>query len=115
MQDYISIKDQNFSYLGKNSKMSGKFHLSGNTRISCDIDGEITMTDKSDLFIEPCASFIGTIHCHNIEVHGQFEGSLKASGIVSIYPPACVTGDIQCENLLVYPGAILNIDGHTTD
>ncbi len=63
----------------------------------------------------PHCTFIGNINCHNIEIHGQFEGTLKASGLVAIFPPASVTGDIQSEQLVVYPGAILNINGHTTD
>ena len=114
MDNLISIQEQNFSYLGKGSKITGQFQLSGNTRISCEIDGEISMIDDADLFIEPNASFIGNIHCHNIEIHGQFEGTLKATGLVAIFPPASVTGDIQSDKLVVYPGAILNINGHTS-
>ncbi len=115
MDHLLSIKDQNFSYLGKGSKITGQFQLSGSTRISCHIDGDISMLDESDLYIEPAASFIGNINCHNIEIHGQFEGTLKASGLVSIFPPASVTGDIQSESLEIYPGAILNINGQTSD
>lgn len=115
MPDYIDIQKQDFSFLGKGSKISGVFHLQGPTHMSSEIDGEIFMKDKSDLCIEKSGCFIGNITCHNLEIYGHFEGSIESSGKVTVYPPANLTGKVKTKNLVIYPGATINIDGFTTN
>jgi cytoskeletal protein CcmA (bactofilin family) len=114
MSEYINIQQQDFSFLGEGSTMSGKFVLRGTTRISSKIDGEISMCNEADLVIEHVGSFEGQLNCHNVEIYGNFKGVLNATGKVSIFPPAIVEGNITAKALKILPGASLNFDAHTT-
>jgi len=115
MSEYINIQQQDFSFLGAGSSMSGQFKLKGTTRLASKIDGQITMCDEADLVIEHEGSFEGELNCHNVEIYGNFKGVLKSTGKVSIFPPATVEGNISAKTLKVLPGASLNFDGHTIE
>ena len=94
-------------------KLKGRFHLSGSTHVSSLIEGEIIMENNADLIIEKNGAVKGEVTCHNIEVYGVFEGMIRASGKVTLYPSAEVKGRVEAMELRIYPGAILNMDGHT--
>lgn len=115
MPDFINIKTQDFSFLGKGSQLKGIFHLKGTTHIASNLEGELYMDDKSDLCIENSGSFDGSVECHNIEIYGCFKGELKASGKVTVYPPATLEGKINAGKLEIHPGATLNMSGHTEE
>ena len=115
MPDYIDIKNQDFSFLGTGSKMSGIFHLQGVTHINSSMDGEIFMEEQADLCIGKNGKFTGNITCHNLEIYGHFKGSIKASGKVTVYPPANLMGVVKAKDLVIYPGANINIDGFTSN
>ncbi|HLE11776.1 MAG: hypothetical protein A2504_15240 [Bdellovibrionales bacterium RIFOXYD12_FULL_39_22] len=115
MEDIINLASQNFSYFAKNSKLIGSFEMSGPTHLASHLEGELFMLSSATLYIERLGVFIGKINCHNLEIYGQFEGTIVSSGKVIIYPSAQVTGEIQCRNLLIMPGSSVNFTGHTTD
>ena len=115
MPDYIHIQNQDFSFLGKGAKMIGVFHLQGPTHIYSSMDGEIFMENKADLCIEKTGVFTGNIVCHNLEIYGRFEGKIQSTGKVTVYPPAVLKGVINSKNLIVYPGAVINIEGATSN
>ena len=112
MDDYINLEQQDFSHFGKDSRISGIFKLAGPTMISAHLEGELIMEDNSDICIERDGHFNGKIKCSNIKIFGTFEGGLISTGKVEIFPSACITGEIKAFNLVVYPGAKLNIEGH---
>ena len=113
--DIIHLKDQNFSYLGKGSKVKGEFYLRGVTHILSHLEGDIVMEDQSDVSIEHEGAVKGSIKCNNLEIYGKFEGDLNSVGKVVIYPTASVSGKVQAKSLTVHPGASLNIQGHTNE
>ncbi len=113
MKQNIDLKNLDFSFLGKGSKINGVFHLVGATHLASDLEGELHIDDDSNLCIEASGRFKGTINCHNIEIYGQVEGELKATGKVIVYPPATFKGSISAETLVIYPGAEVNMEGHT--
>ena len=113
MADYIDLKEQDFSFFGRGSRLNGLFHLSGSTHVSSLIEGEIIMENNADLIIEKNGAVTGEVTCNNIEIYGNFEGMIKASGKVTLYPSAKVKGRVEATELRIYPGAVLNIDGHT--
>ncbi len=113
MADYIDLKEQDFSFFGRGSRLNGRFHLSGSTHVSSLIEGEIIMENNADLIIEKNGAVTGEVTCNNIEIYGNFEGMIKASGKVTLYPSAKVKGRVEATELRIYPGAVLNIDGHT--
>ncbi|MCK5074162.1 MAG: polymer-forming cytoskeletal protein [Bacteriovoracaceae bacterium] len=115
MTDYINIKEQDFSFWGQGSKIKGEFHLKGPTLLGSIVEGELVMTDNAPLCVEREGSFKGTVKCHDIEIYGSFEGILQATGRATIYPSATLLGTIRAHDLIVHPGATLNIEGHTSD
>ncbi|EQC45028.1 polymer-forming cytoskeletal family protein [Bacteriovorax sp. BSW11_IV] len=115
MAEYIEIKQQEFSFFGKGSSITGKFNLRGTTRLSSSVEGELTMTDSSDLTIETEGQFLGTINCHNVEIHGRFSGKINATGKVTIFPSAFVKGELIARSINIGPGASVNINGHTLE
>ena len=113
MTDYIKIKNQDYSYYGIGSRLKGEIHLKGITHFASKFEGNIQVEDDADLYIEKDGSINGTINCNNIEIYGNIIGKLTAKGIVTIYPTGKLSGTVDSKNLIVYPGAILNIEGNT--
>ena len=113
MNNTLEIQEQNFSLVGKNSQFQGSFQFNGPTRLSGRLNGELVMNGEFDLVIETEGFFEGTIRCHEVEIYGHFKGTLNSPQKVTIYPSAKVSGDIQTKNLIIHPGALVNIDGKT--
>lgn len=113
--DYIELPQQEFSFLGNLSTMSGEFAFHGTTRIASEIDGTISMKDSSPLVIERDGKIKGTLHCSIVEIYGTFQGELNCSEKTIVHPEAYVTGKITTRELIIYPGAVVNIDGDTID
>ena len=51
----------------------------------------------------------------DIEVFGVVNGSINSAGSLIIRSSAKVYGNIHAQNMSIYPGAILNIEGHAED
>ena len=113
MNETLELKEQNFSLLGKNSQFHGTFQLNGPTRLSGQLNGELVMNGEYYLVIETEGFFEGSIHCHEVEIYGNFKGTLVSPKKVTLYPSAKVSGDIQTKNLIIHPGALVNINGKT--
>lgn len=107
-QDFRKL---NFSVLGQGCEYEGDIKLKGDSIIDCKITGSITMLDDSKLIIERDAYIEGTIYCKDIEVFGELNGTVNASGSLTVRSSGKVSGKISAANLSVYPGAVLNIEG----
>lgn len=110
-----NFKDLNFSILGKKSNFTGKFNFSGDTLLNCQINGDITMLDNGKLTLERETIFEGNIYAGDIEVFGKVYGSITASGTLSIRSSAEISGVMKAKKMSIYPGAIVNMDGHTSE
>jgi len=115
MKDSLEVKTKNFSFLGKKNFLKGEFHFSGNTRISSQLEGELFIGQDGALFLEQDAVFKGNIHCHNVHIFGSFEGQIESQGKVIIHSSAMVSGQIRADQIAIYPGAVVNIDGTTPE
>lgn len=113
MEATLDISNQNFTLLGKGSKIKGSFIFSGLTRLNSQIEGDLVMETQDDLFIEKDATVKGSIKCHNLNLYGFFEGNILASGKVSIYPCANLNGKINASQIEIHPGALVDFEGHT--
>lgn len=111
----LNIREQNYSVFGRNTSITGEFKFFGPTFIHGSLYGEILVQDASLFTIDIDASVKGNIKCHDVEIFGKFEGILNSTGKVTIHPPATVSGEINTQNLVVYPGATVNADGHTLE
>ena len=113
MDANLNISNQTFSLLGKGSKIKGSFNFSGLTKLNSIMEGEIVMDTLDDLSIEKDAIIKGQIKCHNLNLFGNFEGSILASGKVRIYPCSKLKGKINASQIEVHPGALVQFEGHT--
>lgn len=114
MDNVIAIEEQEFTLIGKKTRLNGVFNFSGLTHIAGDLEGDIHIKDKSLLTIEESSSIDGKINCADLKVFGSIKGEVNSSGRVEIFPSGSLSGLIKSQNLVIHPGAIINIDGHTT-
>ena len=115
MEASLNISNQNFSLLGKGSKIKGTFIFSGLTRLNSLLEGEIVMETSDDLYIEKDAFIKGNIKCHNLNIYGIFEGTILATGKVCLYPCSQLTGKVNATQLEIHPGALVEFEGHTEE
>ena len=113
MDNLISIEEQEFTLIGKKTRLQGVFNFSGLTHIAGHIEGDIHIKDKSLLTIEESSKVEGKINCKDLKVFGKIKGEVNATGKVEIFPSGNLSGIIKSQNLVIHPGAIINIDGHT--
>ena len=113
MEATLNISNQNFTLLGKGSKIKGSFIFSGLTRLNSEMEGDIVMGTLDDLSIEKDAVVKGNVKCHNLIIYGVFEGNILASGKVCIYPCAQLNGKINANQIEIHPGALVEFEGHT--
>ena len=115
MTNETDLKHQDFSFFGKDSKLNGEFCLAGTTHIAAELEGNLYMENNAPLYIDRSGSFKGNIECHDIEVHGQIDGSIKSTGKIVVHPSAHIEGKITSKHLIIFPGANINVDGHTAN
>lgn len=106
------FKTQNYNFIGQSTQIEGDLKFAGDTLLHGDIRGTITMTDDGILTLERSSSFEGTVFCKNLDIFGEFKGTVKSSGTLTVRSSALVSGNIQAKKMTIYPGAILNIEGH---
>ena len=109
----FDLKEKNFSLVGAQSHSEGEAYYDGHVRFHGTHQGTLKMSPESKLIIEKRGSISGEINCHELEVYGLLEGICHSSGRIIIYPGGKVSGKIHAESLIIYPGAMVNIEGHT--
>ena len=111
MDNFIELQKLDYSIIGKDCIHKGDFTFNGTTYISGQIEGTIHLNEHDHITINPTGVVLGSIHCGDITIKGQFNGDLFSSGSVILEPTANVKGRIKSRNLVVSPGAVLNIEG----
>ena len=107
------FRNLNFSLLGKQSHLNGDFSFQGDTFINCQVEGKISMQDNGKITIERGAVVKADIFCHDIEVFGQFEGTINANGTLTARSSAVISGLVNAKQISIFPGADINMEGHT--
>lgn len=105
------FKAINFSVLGKGCEYEGDLRLRGDATVNCKVLGSISIMDDSKLVIEREAYVEGSIYCKDVEIFGEVNGSIIASGSMVVRSSGKVSGKIAAGSMSIYPGAILNIEG----
>ena len=109
--NYLELKNRDFSFFGLDSKIYGEFHLCGHIRIASTLEGKIYISDKGELTIERGGVVKGDIEGNNIDIYGEFRGNIYSKGKVILRPSCLIVGRIEALNLVIFPGAQINIDG----
>jgi cytoskeletal protein CcmA (bactofilin family) len=109
------IQNQEFTYIGKATNLSGTFKFSGPTHLQGQLHGDITVENSAKLVLEIGSFTEGTLLCFDLDIYGEFVGVVQSSGRVTIYPTAVFEGKIIAKSLEILPGAIVNMNGHTEE
>ena len=111
----IDLRKQEFSFLGKGSKVKGDLHLHGETRFFGKLEGNIHLEGDSPLIIERQAEIEGNVYAHQIEVYGKVKGKVESSNHVTFHAGATFEGEIISPKLKVNPGAVLEMVCNTLE
>ncbi|MFW5887409.1 MAG: bactofilin family protein [Bacteriovoracia bacterium] len=106
------IKQQKFTIIGADNYLTGEFHFTGHINIAAVMEGTLIVKD-GEIILGSQADYKGSIECQDIEIFGKFKGTLKARNKVIIRSSAQVEGEIEASSMAVYPGAKLDLEGHT--
>ena len=98
--------DQVSGFLDKGTNVTGELEFVGTLRIDGNFQGSISTVDS--LVIGEHAVVHADIKVGEIEIHGQFFGSIEAKRRVEIFPSGRVRGDIHTPVLSVNAGALLD-------
>ena len=109
------FKTLNFSVLGQDSTLSGDFKFRGDILLGSKLSGSLTMLDEGKVIIERNSIVDAEISCHDIEIFGQFTGKINASGTLSVRSSAKISGEIRANKMSIFPGAQINMEGHTEE
>jgi cytoskeletal protein CcmA (bactofilin family) len=113
MKFRLKQSDQVSGFLDKGTNVTGELEFAGTLRIDGNFQGSISTNDT--LVIGEHAVVHADIKVGDIEIHGQFFGSIAAKQSVEIFPSGRVRGDIHTPVLTVSPGAMLDGGIHMAD
>lgn len=109
------FKDFQYNVLGAKSKITGDLVLSGDAIVNSHIEGSIEVTGQGKLVLERGSFVKGIIRAIDVEIFGQVDGEIHCTGLVSIRSSAQVQGIIKSGRLVIYPGAIVEMDASSQD
>jgi cytoskeletal protein CcmA (bactofilin family) len=105
MKFRLKQSDQVSGFLDKGTNVTGELEFAGTLRIDGNFQGSISTTDN--LVIGEHAVVHADIKVGEIEIHGQFFGTIEAKR-VEVFASGRVRGDIHTPVMIVNPGARLD-------
>ena len=93
-------------FLGPNTNLKGELRFKEMLRIDGIFEGMVE--SSGTLQIGETGHLTAKVNAKNIEISGKVQGTLKATGIISILHQGSVVGDITTPVLVVEEGAILD-------
>jgi cytoskeletal protein CcmA (bactofilin family) len=106
MKFRLKQSDQVSGFLDKGTNVTGELEFAGTLRIDGNFQGSISTADI--LVIGEHAVVHADIKVGEIEIHGQFFGSIEARQRVEVFASGRVRGDIQTPVLSICPGAVVD-------
>lgn len=110
MMDDKDFRDFNYNVLGASSSFKGDIVFSGDCIVNSHIEGSIEVLDQGKLILERGSFVKGKIKAKELEIFGTVEGEIDCSGLVSIRSSAQVIGQIKSGRLVIYPGAVVEMN-----
>jgi cytoskeletal protein CcmA (bactofilin family) len=106
MKFRLKQSDHVSGFLDKGTNVTGELEFAGTLRIDGNFQGSISTADN--LIIGEHAVVHADIKVGEIEIHGQFFGTIDAKTRVEVFPSGRVRGDIHTPVLCTNPGALLD-------
>lgn len=103
-EDNVSRTAEVHTLLGQGSAFEGKLSFEGQVRIDGQFSGEIATQDM--LIIGEGAQVKADIRAGTVVIYGQMEGSIVASTLIELQPPARVRGSLETPALTIAKGVI---------
>lgn len=98
------------SFLGKGTKIDGKFVVEGNVRIDGNCKGEIE--GNADLIIGEGAFIEATIKVNNLIVMGEVHGNIYCEDKLEIHNSGKLFGEISAKKLIIEENAVFEGKSH---
>ena len=92
--------------MGNDAKLEGKFDIADSIEIECEVGGELKVGGK--LIIGQRGSVRAAVQTVDAIIHGEYEGSMMATGSVEITPTGRVDGNIETDSLVISKGGSFN-------
>jgi cytoskeletal protein CcmA (bactofilin family) len=105
MNDDKDFRTFHYNVIGKGSLIIGELNLSGDTIINSHVEGNINITNEGKLIIERGSHIKGKIISFDLDIFGQVEGEIVCKGLLSIRSSGVISGKVQADRLVIYPGA----------
>jgi cytoskeletal protein CcmA (bactofilin family) len=115
MMNDQDFKDFNYNVLGVHSRIIGDLILSGDAIINSHIEGSIEVKDEGKLTLERGSFVKGKITAIDVEIFGTVEGEIECTGLLSIRSSAVVQGNIKSGRLVIYPGAVVEMNASSQE
>ena len=96
-------RDRHESVLGSGVTIEGKMEGDGDVRIAGKFKGDIRI--KGNLNIQKGAHLAAKINADAVTIEGEVEGTVVASGQVTLSESAQVVGDLKAKTLIVSAGS----------
>lgn len=109
------FKDFHYNVLGAKSKITGDLVLAGDAIINSQIEGSIEVLGQGKLILERGSFVKGKIKAIDLEIFGVVDGEIECSGLVSIRSSAEVKGQIKSGRLVIYPGAVVEMNASSQE
>lgn len=91
--------------VGPSVHVQGEFKSKGNIIVKGIVSGDVET--KQSLAVESDAEVEADVRASEATVSGKVDGSVTVSGKLDITEKAHIDGDIECETLIVAPGAVI--------
>lgn len=105
----------NYNILGAESKFTGDLILTGDTVINSFIEGNIEMRGPGKLVLERGSIVKGKIKAQDMELFGSVEGEVECTGLLSIRSSAYLQGQVKSARLVIYPGAVVEMNASSQE
>jgi cytoskeletal protein CcmA (bactofilin family) len=92
--------------IGPSVRVKGEFNGNGNIIVEGDFEGNLKTTNG--LYIRDKAKVTANIDAKEAVIGGMVSGNIKIQGYLEITSTAKINGDIECSNISIAKGAILN-------
>lgn len=115
MMDDRDFRNFHYNVLGANSQISGDLVLSGDAIVNSHVEGSIIVKDNGKLILERGSYVKGKIKAIDLDIFGTVEGEIECSGLLSIRSSAQVQGEIKSGRLVIYPGAVVEMNASSLE
>ena len=106
-EEQVSVRTGDVhTLLGKGSEFEGKLSFEGQVRIDGKFSGQISTKDT--LVIGEGARVNAEIVAGNVIINGTVEGTIKATVLVELHPPAKVKGSIEAPAISIDKGVVFD-------